>query len=99
MVTTYYVLEVGGEAPIEELLFPEWANIRLLLDTGWSQTFGDGRVVCRIPELRLAPGVYSVMAARASAPPSSTRIFVASTMQSSDTKRSKSMISYDYAPS
>ena len=40
-ITTDYVLEVS-DAPIEELLFPEWANIRLLLDSEWSQTCGDG---------------------------------------------------------
>ena len=35
MITTYYVIELGGERPTEELLFPGWANIRLLLEGGW----------------------------------------------------------------
>lgn len=26
IITTYYVLEIGGRGLIEELLFPEWAN-------------------------------------------------------------------------
>jgi AraC-like DNA-binding protein len=58
-ITTYYVLEVGGEAPIEELLFPEWANIRLLLDAEWTQTFGDGRVVTHSPPAAVMSGVIS----------------------------------------
>jgi len=58
-ITTYYVLEIGGDQPIEELLFPEWANIRLLLDASWSQTFGDGRVVAHAPRSALMSGVIS----------------------------------------
>lgn len=58
-MTTYYVLEIGGEAPIEELLFPEWANFRLLLDGVWTQTFGDGRVVTHAPPAALMSGVIS----------------------------------------
>jgi AraC-like DNA-binding protein len=61
-ITTYYVLEIGGEAPIEELLFPEWANVRLLLDAGWSQTFSDGRVVSHEPPVAVMSGVISRMA-------------------------------------
>jgi|SRR6185312_7062625 len=56
-ITTYYVLEVGGDGLIEELLFPEWANIRLLLDGEWSQTFGDGRVVTHSPPAAVMSGV------------------------------------------
>lgn len=59
MITTYYVLEVGGDAPIEELLFPEWANIRLLLDAEWVQTFGDGRAVTYGPAAAVMSGVIS----------------------------------------
>jgi AraC-like DNA-binding protein len=59
MITTYYVLDVGGDAPIEELLFPEWANIRLLLDCHWSQTFGDGRIAAHSPPVALMSGVIS----------------------------------------
>ena len=58
-ITTYYVLEIEGEAPIEELLFPEWANIRLLLDAEWSQTFGDGRTVSDGPTAAVMSGVNS----------------------------------------
>src|SRR5258708_32505686 len=58
-ITTYYVLDVGGEAPIEELLFPEWANVRLLLDAEWSQTFGDGRAVTYAPPMAVMGGVIS----------------------------------------
>jgi AraC-like DNA-binding protein len=58
-ITTYYVLEIGGEVAIEELLFPEWANVRLLLDAKWSQTFGDGRVVTHSPAVALMSGVIS----------------------------------------
>ncbi|MFL5297396.1 MAG: helix-turn-helix domain-containing protein [Phenylobacterium sp.] len=58
-ITTYYVLEIGGEAAIEELLFPEWANIRLLLDAEWSQTFGDGRVAAYSGPVALMSGVIS----------------------------------------
>jgi AraC-like DNA-binding protein len=58
-ITSYYVLDVGGEAPIEELLFPEWANIRLLLDAEWSQTFGDGRVATYGPRAAVMSGVIS----------------------------------------
>jgi AraC-like DNA-binding protein len=59
MITTYYVLEVGGDAPVEELLFPEWANIRLLLNAGWTQTFGDGRAVTHTAPAALMSGVIS----------------------------------------
>ena len=62
-ITTYYVIEVDGEAPIEELLFPEWANIRLLLDAEWTQTFGDGRVVTHSPPAAVMSGVISRTAA------------------------------------
>lgn len=58
-ITSYYVLEVGGEGLVEELLFPEWANIRLLLDGAWTQTFGDGRVVSHSPPKALMSGVIS----------------------------------------
>jgi AraC-like DNA-binding protein len=58
-ITTYYVLEIGGEDPIEELLFPEWANIRLLLDAEWTQTFGDGRAVTYGPAAAVLSGVIS----------------------------------------
>jgi len=58
-ITTYYVLEVGGDGLVEELLFPEWANIRLLLDGGWTQTFGDGRAVTHAPPAALMSGVIS----------------------------------------
>lgn len=59
MITTYYVIEIGGDGLIEELLFPEWANIRLLLDGGWSQTFGDGRTLSFSPPSALMSGVIS----------------------------------------
>jgi AraC-like DNA-binding protein len=59
MITTYYVLEIGEAGLVEELLFPEWANIRLLLDGGWSQTFGDGRTVSHSPPMALMSGVIS----------------------------------------
>jgi AraC-like DNA-binding protein len=59
MITTYYVLEIGGAGLVEELLFPEWANIRLLLDGVWSQAFGDGRVVTHSPPTALMSGVIS----------------------------------------
>ena len=52
-ITTYYVLEIGGDGLVEALLFPEWANIRLLLDGGWSQTFGDGLTVTHSPPMAL----------------------------------------------
>lgn len=57
MITTYYVLEVGGDGLVEELLFPEWANIRLLLDGAWSQTFSDGRVATYSPPSAIMSGV------------------------------------------
>ena len=59
MITTYYVLDVRGDGFIEELLFPEWANIRLLLDAEWSQTFGDGRVATHTGPEALMSGVIS----------------------------------------
>ena len=58
-MTTYYVLDVGGEEPIEELLFPEWANFRLLLDAEWTQTSGDGRVATHAPPIALMSGTIS----------------------------------------
>jgi len=58
-ITTYYVLEIGGEGLVEELLFPEWANIRLVIDGQWSQTFGDGRTVSHSPPVALMSGVIS----------------------------------------
>jgi len=58
-ITSYYVLEIGGSGLVEELLFPEWPNIRLLLDGGWSQTFGDGRTVSHSPPMALMSGVIS----------------------------------------
>jgi AraC-like DNA-binding protein len=58
-ITTYYVLEVRGDEPMEELLFPEWANIRLLLDAEWTQTFGDGRSISYGPRAAVMSGVIS----------------------------------------
>jgi AraC-like DNA-binding protein len=58
-ITSYYVLEIEGEGPIEELLFPEWANIRLLLDAQWSQAFSDGRVATHGPAEAVMSGVIS----------------------------------------
>lgn len=58
-ITSYYVLDVGGETPIEELLFPEWANIRLLLDAQWTQTFSDGRIATSGPGDAVMSGVIS----------------------------------------
>jgi AraC-like DNA-binding protein len=58
-ITSYYVFDVAGDAPVEELLFPEWANIRLLLDAEWTQTFGDGRVATYGPRAAVMSGVIS----------------------------------------
>jgi len=66
MITSYYTLEVDG--PLEELLFPEWANIRLLLEGQWTQSFGDGRVITHKAPAALMSGVIS-RTARVSAPP------------------------------
>lgn len=59
VITTYYVIEIGGDGPIEDLLFPEWANIRILLDGSWSQTFGDGRALGFSSPAPLMSGVIS----------------------------------------
>lgn len=59
MITSYYVLEVGGDSPVEELLFPEWANVRLLLDAEWTQTFNDGRALTFGPRAAVVSGVIS----------------------------------------
>lgn len=59
MITTYYMIEIHGDEPIEDLLFPEWANIRLLLDGEWSQTFVDGRVAIHPPRSAVMSGVIS----------------------------------------
>jgi AraC-like DNA-binding protein len=59
MITSYYVIEIGGDGLTEELLFPEWANIRLLLDGGWSQTFGDRRTLSFSAPVALMSGVIS----------------------------------------
>jgi AraC-like DNA-binding protein len=59
MITSYYAIEIGGDGLVEELLFPEWANIRLLLDGGWSQTFGDGRTLGFSAGTALMSGVIS----------------------------------------
>jgi AraC-like DNA-binding protein len=59
MITTYYVIDVHGDAPIDDLLFPEWANIRLLIDAEWSQTLGDGRFEAAAPPAALMSGVIS----------------------------------------
>jgi AraC-like DNA-binding protein len=67
-ITTYYVLEIGGEAQVEELLFPEWANIRLLLDAEWTQAFGDGRVIKSGPQAAVMSGVISRTATVRGAP-------------------------------
>jgi len=67
-ITTYYVLDVGGEGLLEELLFPEWANIRLLIDGEWTQTFVDGRVVTHGSPSALMSGVIS-RTARVRCPP------------------------------
>lgn len=58
-ITTYYVLEIGGSGLVEELLFPEWPNVRFLIDGGWSQTFADGRTVSHSPPMVLMSGVIS----------------------------------------
>jgi AraC-like DNA-binding protein len=59
LITSYYVIEIGGDGLTEELLFPEWANIRLLLDGGWSQTFGDRRTLSFSAPVALMSGVIS----------------------------------------
>jgi AraC-like DNA-binding protein len=66
MITSYYVLEV--DAPLEDLIFPEWANIRLLLDGEWSQSFTDGRQITYRAPVALMSGVIS-RSAKAMAPP------------------------------
>jgi AraC-like DNA-binding protein len=68
MITTYYVLEIGGDATIEDLVFPEWANIRLLLQGEWRQTFVDGSVAQYQAPAALMSGVIS-RTAQVSAPP------------------------------
>ena len=34
-LSTYWEMEVSGEGVIEDMLHPEWANIRMALDTPW----------------------------------------------------------------
>ena len=41
LISTYYEMEVSGEGVIEDYLHPEWANIRMSLDTPWA--FGASR--------------------------------------------------------
>ena len=41
-VSAYGVLRVGGEEPLEDLLQPEWAHVRLALSGGWAVRFADG---------------------------------------------------------
>ena len=38
----YYVVRIGGDQPIEDLLHPEGAHVRLLLCGDWRITFADG---------------------------------------------------------
>jgi len=65
-------VEVGYHLPARDAasyvsLFFLWPNDdrRLVLQSGHDNAIfhfvGDGRVVCRVPELRLVPGVYSIM--------------------------------------
>jgi AraC-like DNA-binding protein len=59
MITTYYVIEIGDDGLMDELLFPEWANVRLLLDGEWGQTYGDGRTLNFSSPSALMSGVIS----------------------------------------
>ncbi len=34
-VSTYYEMDVTGDGTVEDMLHPEWANIRMTLDTPW----------------------------------------------------------------
>jgi lipopolysaccharide transport system ATP-binding protein len=65
-------IEVGYHMPVRDAasyisLFFLWPNDdrRMVLQSGHDNAlfhfFGDGRVVCSVPELRLVPGVYSIM--------------------------------------
>ncbi len=65
-------IEIGYQMPVRDAasyicLFILWPNEdrRLTLHSGHDDKsfhfFGDGRVVCHVPDLRLVPGVYSIM--------------------------------------
>jgi AraC-like DNA-binding protein len=58
-ISTYYVLRIGGEAPLEDLLHPEWANIRLLLCGPWRLTFPGGASVKTDAPAALVSGTLS----------------------------------------
>lgn len=58
---------LARDAPSYVSVFFLWPNDdrRMVLQSGHDNAifhlFGDGRIVCRVPELRLVPGVYSIM--------------------------------------
>ena len=58
-ISTYYVLRLNGDAPVEDLVHPEWANIRLLLAGDWSLTFEGGRTSADVAPSALVSGTLS----------------------------------------
>ncbi|HEX2885695.1 helix-turn-helix domain-containing protein [Vineibacter terrae] len=38
-ISTYYILRVAGSEPVEDMVHPEWANVRLVLSGKWRARF------------------------------------------------------------
>ena len=47
-ISTYYVLHVAGSQEVEDIVHPEWANVRLILSGSWRARFV-GRPVESVP--------------------------------------------------
>src|SRR5688572_5946739 len=62
-ISTYYVLRIGGDEPLEDLLHPEWANLRLLLAGAWGVTFTDGTEAADPAPAAMVTGTLSRSAA------------------------------------
>lgn len=58
-VSTFYVLRMEVEAPVEDLLHPEWPNLRLLQAGQWTLTFEGKRSVTTAAPAALISGTLS----------------------------------------
>jgi len=67
-ISTFYVLRIGGSEPVEDLIHPEWPNLRFLLQGDWELDFGGGRKAVGTAPSALVSGTLS-KAARARGSP------------------------------
>jgi AraC-like DNA-binding protein len=58
-IVFYYVVRIGAGAPVEDLLHPEGAHIRLLLAGDWRITFADGSQDSAVGPVAVLTGALS----------------------------------------